>query len=155
MTGDERGRITLPFGQAGGRYGARVDPDGTITLTPLTGDDRPWANGHQWPCARFYTLSSPSDRCSCSARNTDPDIALEEAARERAEFTRLARKYDLENHHNAALCPYCTPQLPATGDGPTDLESLARWMLNTVDPAQPGPAVRAQCVGLVRGLAER
>ena len=37
---------------------------------------------------------------------------FDEVRRERAELDRLARKYDLDNHHNAAMCPYCRPAAP-------------------------------------------
>lgn len=52
-------------------------------------------DGHDLPC----------DLCRASS----PD-------EERAQLIRLARRYDLDNHHNAALCPYCTP---AAADGNT------------------------------------
>lgn len=34
--------------------------------------DRPWANGHQWPCTRFYNTSTESMRCSCAPSDTPP-----------------------------------------------------------------------------------
>lgn len=46
---------------------------------------------------------------SCAVPQAEVDRINSEWERERAELRRLAQRHDLDNHHNAALCPYCTP----------------------------------------------
>lgn len=42
------------------------DPKGRFKPTPKT-DERPTANGHTWPCTRFYAAAQGLDvACTCS-----------------------------------------------------------------------------------------